>query len=1024
MPRYDAKRIEAHWQQYWETNQTFRTADTVPTGDAAKKPKLYVLDMFPYPSGSGLHVGHPEGYTATDIVCRYARMKGKNVLHPMGWDAFGLPAEEHAVKTGTHPRETTEQNIATFKRQLKMLGFSYDWTRELATTDPDYYRWTQWIFLQIFDTWYDADFVWTGPDGVQRKGKGRPIAELPIPEEILASGGCQPSGTTSEQSASEKSGETGIASYRPVDTGRSPEVEAAIRRYQDKHRLAYVSDAPVNWCPALGTVLANEEIIDGKSERGGHPVVRMPLKQWMLRITAYADRLASELDELDWSDSIKFMQRNWIGRSTGAEVDFRIERRGARSEEEPQASGGRQPSGTTTAFETWKTSRQSTGFPRDPESDVIRVYTTRPDTLFGVTYMVLSPEHPLVAKITTDEQRSAVDEYIRKSSLKSDLDRTDLAKEKTGVFTGGYAINPVNGEQIAVWIADYVLISYGTGAIMAVPAHDERDYEFAKAFSIAITQVVAPAPGSGHIVDLENAAFTETGVAVNSGKYDGLSTADFKSQISNHLSQAGLGKEAVNYRLRDWLFSRQRYWGEPFPIWHELDSEGNPTGLMRADTAESLPVLHPHMDDFKPTGTPEPMLAKATPEWLFKTDTDGVKLKRETNSMPQWAGSCWYYLRFCDNKNSDKFIDPAKEKYWLPVDLYIGGAEHAVLHLLYSRFWHKVLFDRGHVSGPEPFQKLVNQGMILGDTDYSVSPEVFERHRAVFEGMGLKPLVLKTDDAEIVALRNPSEDPDAYRPLTEDQVTKEKGKAHLKGTDIELTGRTDKMSKSRKNVVNPDHVVKDYGADALRLYEMFMGPLEQVKPWQMNGVEGVYRFLGRVWRLMIDDRAESVILSAGVVDSVPPVDQLRILHKTIKAVTDDIDRLAFNTAISRMMEFTNFMSGQETRSKSVLEQFILLLNPFAPHIAEELWQALGHSITLTYEPWPSYDPALLIEDTVEVPVQVNGKVRAKIIVPANSDAAALEAAARADETVQKNLEGKTVVKVVAVPGRLLNFVMK
>ncbi len=1024
MPRYDAKRIEAHWQQSWETNQTFRTEDTVPTGDAAKKPKLYVLDMFPYPSGSGLHVGHPEGYTATDIVCRYARMKGRHVLHPMGWDAFGLPAEEHAVKTGTHPRETTEQNIATFKRQLKMLGFSYDWTRELATTDPDYYRWTQWIFLQIFDTWYDADHVWTGPDGVQRKGKGRPIAELPIPDDILASGECQPSSTTSEPLASAQSVKTANASDRPVDTGRSPEVMEAIRRYQDKHRLAYVSDAPVNWCPALGTVLANEEIIDGKSERGGHPVVRMPLKQWMLRITAYADRLATELDELDWSDSIKFMQRNWIGRSTGAEVDFRIEPHGAMSEEESQARDGRQPSGTPAEFETWKATRQSNGFPRDPEFDVIRVYTTRPDTLFGVTYMVLSPEHALVQKITTEGQRPAVAEYIRKSSLKSDLDRTDLAKEKTGVFTGGYALNPVNGARVPVWIADYVLISYGTGAIMAVPGHDERDYEFAKTFGLTIRQVVAPPLSSGHIVDLGNAAFTEIGVATNSGKYDGLSTADFKCQISNHLSQAGLGKEAVNYRLRDWLFSRQRYWGEPFPIWHELDADGNPTGLMRADTAESLPVLHPHMDDFKPTGTPEPMLAKATPEWLFKTAADGVKLKRETNSMPQWAGSCWYYLRFCDNKNSDKFIDPAKEKYWLPVDLYIGGAEHAVLHLLYSRFWHKVLFDRGHVSSPEPFQKLVNQGMILGDTDYSVSPEVFARQRAVFEGMGLIPLVLKTDDAEIVALRNPADDPDAYRPLTEDQVTKEKGKAHLKGTEIELTGRTDKMSKSRKNVVNPDHVVKDYGADALRLYEMFMGPLEQVKPWQMNGVEGVYRFLGRVWRLLIDDRAEAVILSAAVVDTAPAEDQLRILHKTIKAVTDDIDRLAFNTAISRMMEFTNFMSGQETRSKAVLEPFVLLLNPFAPHIAEELWHALGHSTTLTYVPWPSYDPALLVEDTVEVPVQINGKVRAKIIVPANSDAAALEAAARAEEIVQKNLEGKTVVKVVAVPGRLLNFVVK
>jgi len=889
MPRYDFKPVESRWQQYWDENQTFRTEDAV-----SEKKKLYVLDMFPYPSGSGLHVGHPEGYTATDIVCRYSRMKGLNVLHPMGWDAFGLPAEEHAVKTGTHPRETTELNIATFKRQLKMLGFSYDWERELSTTDVDYYRWTQWIFLQIFDTWYDPDFEWTGPDGVKRKGKGRPISELPIPSEI--------SNLKSQIERSE-----------------------AVRRYQDKHRLAYVSDAPVNWCPALGTVLANEEIIDGKSERGGHPVVRMPLKQWMLRITAYADRLASELDPLTWSEAIKLMQRNWIGRSVGAEVDFKI-----------------------VPSENLK--------PQTANLPSIRVYTTRPDTLFGVTYMVLAPEHPLVDKITRPEQKAAVEEYRTKASLKSDLDRTDLAKDKTGVFTGGCAINPVNGEKVPVWIADYVLISYGTGAIMAVPAHDERDYEFAKTFGIEIRQVVGPAPGSGHVADIDNSAFTETGTAINSGKYDGLATADFKSQITKDLTAAGLGKEAVNYRLRDWLFSRQRYWGEPFPIWHELDADGNPTGLMRADSAESLPVLHPHMEDFKPTGTPEPMLAKATPEWLFKTDTDGVKLKRETNSMPQWAGSCWYYLRFCDNKNSTNFIDPAKEKYWLPVDLYIGGAEHAVLHLLYSRFWHKVLFDRGHVSTPEPFQKLVNQGMILGEPDEN--------------------------------------------------------------------GKAEKMSKSRGNVINPDDIVRDYGADSLRLYEMFMGPLEQTKPWQMSGVEGVYRFLGRVWRMIIDERSETVKLADAVVDAAPSDEQLRVLHKTIKAVTDDIDRLSFNTAISRMMEFSNFMSSQEARPKLVLSQFVQLLSPFAPHIAEELWNILGHPNTLAYEPWPTYDPALLVEDSVEIPVSVNGKLRAKIVVAAQCDATSLEAAARADEQVQKNLEGKTIVKVVAVPGRMVNFVVK
>jgi leucyl-tRNA synthetase len=943
MPRYDYKPIEARWQQYWDEQQTFCTEDAV-----SEKKKLYVLDMFPYPSGSGLHVGHPEGYTATDIVCRYSRMKGLNVLHPMGWDAFGLPAEEHAVKTGTHPRITTEQNIATFKRQLKMLGFSYDWTRELATTDPDYYRWTQWIFLQIYDTWYDPDYVWTGPDGVERRGKGRPISELPIPPEILnaAANTAPSSGLTATYSP--EAGEKGKAKGGMATT-------EAVRRYQDKHRLAYVSEAPVNWCPALGTVLANEEIVDGKSERGGHPVVRMPLKQWMLRITAYADRLASELDSLTWSESIKYMQRNWIGRSVGAEVDFRINgdsASGSASDLRPGTLSETSEAGIALV----RLTSDRSPFPKEPDADTIRVYTTRPDTLFGVTYMVLAPEHSLVPRLTTAEQRPAVDEYIRRASLKSDLDRTDLAKEKTGVFTGGYAINPVNGEKVPVWIADYVLISYGTGAIMAVPAHDERDYEFAKTFSVPIRQVVAPAPGSGHVPDLEKAAFVEIGVAVNSGKYDGLATADFKAQITKDLEAAGWGKQAVNYRLRDWLFSRQRYWGEPFPIWHELDADGNPTGLMQSDSVESLPVLHPHMEDFKPKGSPEPMLAKAPDEWLYRTDSDGVKLKRETNSMPQWAGSCWYYLRFCDNKNSNAFIDPEKEKYWLPVDLYIGGAEHAVLHLLYSRFWHKVLFDRGQVSTPEPFQKLVNQGMILGEPDEN--------------------------------------------------------------------GKAEKMSKSRGNVINPDDIVKEYGADSLRLYEMFMGPLEQTKPWQMSGVEGVYRFLGRVWRMIVDERAETLKLSDAVTDAQATDEQLRVLHRTIKAVTDDIDRLSFNTAISRMMEFTNFMSGQESRPKAVLSQFVLLLSPFAPHIAEELWSVLGHPQTLAYEPWPDCDPAYLVEDSVEIPVQFNGKLRSKIVVPAQHDAAALEAAARADEVVGKNLDGKTVIKVVAVPGRMINFVVK
>ncbi|MEZ6123924.1 MAG: class I tRNA ligase family protein [Planctomycetaceae bacterium] len=602
MPRYDFKSIESTWQQFWEQNETFK-AEPLDCG----KPKMYALDMFPYPSGSGLHVGHPEGYTATDIVCRYQRMNGKNVLHPMGWDSFGLPAEEHAVKTGTHPRETTEQNIATFKRQLKMLGFSYDWSRELATTDPDYYRWTQWIFLQLFDTWYDAELEWVGPDGKTRTGKGRPISELPIPDNVKASG------------------------------------DEAVRRYQDKHRLAYISYAPVNWCPALGTVLANEEIIDGKSERGGHPVERLPLQQWMLRITAYADRLAQELDDLDWSESIKLLQRNWIGRSTGAEVDFYIG--------SSESAGGDKSCVTGSAsadFEGWKATRASSGFPQEPGDDVLRVYTTRPDTLYGATYMVIAPEHPFVDRLTTDEQKNAVAAYVKSASLKSDLDRTELAKDKTGVFTGSYAINPVNGERIPIWIADYVLISYGTGAIMAVPAHDERDWEFAVKFGIPIVQVVAPS-GDGELTqsredakgnkapdDLRDSAplretpsevFTGKGVAINSGEFNGTPTDEFKSLISSRLTEQGLGKAAVNYKLRDWLFSRQRYWGEPFPIWHELDADGKPTGLMRTEEIADLPVLHPHLEDFKPSGTPEPMLAKAPQDWLFKTAEDGTKLE-------------------------------------------------------------------------------------------------------------------------------------------------------------------------------------------------------------------------------------------------------------------------------------------------------------------------------------------------------------------------------------------------------------
>ena len=915
MPRYNHATIEPKWQAYWDQHQTF----AAPRMPAPGRAKLYALDMFPYPSGDGLHVGHPEGYTATDIVCRAARMQGRSVMHPMGFDAFGLPAEEHAIKTGVHPRAETQRNIETFRRQLKSLGFSYDWGRELATTDPDYVRWTQWIFLQIYDTWFDAD-----------QQRGRPIRELPIPEDVRAAG------------------------------------EDAVRAYQDEHRLAYQTEAPVNWCPALGTVLANEEVKDGKSERGDHPVVRMPLRQWMLRITAYADRLEKDLEALDWSEGIKALQRNWIGRSTGAEVDFYVGSVGLSLRE-------RQHLAERDDYTEWRHRRQASGFPRKPDDDVLRIYTTRPDTLFGATYMVIAPEHPFVERLTTQEHAAAVKAYCEAAARKSELDRTELAKGKSGVFTGSFAINPVNGEPIPIWVADYVLISYGTGAIMAVPAHDERDFEFAQQFGLPIRAVVDPGDALPAAEREEVLAgkrcFVGEGVAINSGKYNGLTTAKFKEKITADLAQQGLGRQAVNYKLRDWLFSRQRFWGEPFPILHELDASGKPTGRARAVPEEDLPVDLPHLEDFKPrqcsplapraehhlaerddyTG-PEPPLDKAPEDWLYPV-IDGKRYKRETNTMPQWAGSCWYYLRFLDPKKQRVAVDPAVERAWMPVDLYVGGAEHAVLHLLYARFWHKVLYDRGVVSTPEPFQKLVNQGMILGENN-------------------------------------------------------------------------EKMSKSRGNVINPDAIVAEYGADSLRLYEMFMGPLEASKPWSMQGVNGVFGFLNRVWRLVIDERADAVRLNPAIVDRPPTAEDNRVLHRTIGVVTDHIAGLAFNTAISRMMEFTNYFTTATERPRAVMEQFVLLLSPFAPHIAEELWQALGHTKTLAYEPWPKFDPALAKEDTVEIPVQINGKVRSKVIVPTGAGAAALEAAARADERIAGLLRGKQIVKVIPVPGRLISFVVK
>lgn len=857
---YDFGQIEKKWQDYWLANKTFRTPDG-SDADAAGKPKYYVLDMFPYPSGAGLHVGHPEGYTASDIVARFKRMKGFNVLHPIGWDAFGLPAEQYAVQTGTHPAATTQKNIANMRRQIQALGFSYDWDRQVDTTDIGYYKWTQWIFLKFFNSWFD--------DAQQ---KARPIEELPIPDEIKAQG------------------------------------DEAVRNYIDSQRLAYESHAPVNWCPALGTVLANEEVVGGVSERGGHPVIRKPMRQWMLRITKFAERLLDGLDELDWTESIKKLQQDWIGKSVGAEVDFVIATEGT----------------------------------ENTERNKIRVFTTRPDTLFGATYMVMAPEHKLVDEITTPEYKDAVKRFRDEAARKSDLDRTDMSKDKTGQFTGAYAINPVNGEKIPIWISDYVLISYGTGAIMSVPAHDERDFEFAKKFDLPIIQVVRPDdPELAKEAAAERLCFSGDGTAINSGQFDGLSTPEFKKKITMWLQEQGLGQKAVNYKLRDWLFSRQRYWGEPFPILH---AEG---GRVFAMDESELPLGLPEMADYKPTDTGAPPLAKAT-DWVNVTLPDGSKARRETNTMPQWAGSCWYYLRYTDPKNDNVAFDPEKEKYWLPVDLYIGGAEHAVLHLLYSRFWHKLLYDLGYVASPEPFKKLVNQGMILGEDNQ-------------------------------------------------------------------------KMSKSRGNVINPDAVIEEYGADSMRLYEMFMGPLEATKPWSMQGVEGVHRFLGKAWRMVVD--TETGELNAAVQEAVADEETTRLLHQTIKKVAGDIEGFGFNTAISQMMIFVNHLTRQSVRPKSVIETFVLLLSPFAPHIAEELWQRLGHSESLAYAPWPTFDEALCKENEIELAVQVLGKIKDKIVVPADADEAAIRQTAMASEKVQAALDGKTPKKIIVIKSRLVNIVV-
>ncbi|HEC2170007.1 TPA: leucine--tRNA ligase [Staphylococcus delphini] len=801
---YNHQEVEKKWQTYWLENKTFKTEDNIG------QKKFYALDMFPYPSGAGLHVGHPEGYTATDILSRYKRMQGYNVLHPMGWDAFGLPAEQYALDTGNDPAEFTKRNIQTFKRQIQELGFSYDWDREVSTTDPEYYKWTQWIFIQLY-----------------KKG------------------------------------------------------------------LAYIDEIPVNWCEALGTVLSNEEVVDGVSERGGYPVVRRPMKQWVLKITEYADRLLEDLDTLDWPESIKDMQRNWIGRSEGAKVNFKVEN-----------------------IDT-----------------PIEVFTTRPDTIYGATFLVLSPEHALVNRITTPQQYEKVKHYQDEAAKKSDLERTDLAKEKTGVFTGAYAIHPFTGEQVPIWIADYVLASYGTGAVMAVPAHDERDYEFATTFDLPIVTVIEN--------DADAPYYTGDGAHVQSGELDGLNNEAAIAKAIELLEAKGLGEKKVNYKLRDWLFSRQRYWGEPIPIIHWED------GSMTTVPENELPLLLPKTDEIKPSGTGESPLANID-EFVNVVDPEtGMKGRRETNTMPQWAGSCWYYLRYIDPKNDQMLADPEKLKHWLPVDLYIGGVEHAVLHLLYARFWHKVLYDLGVVPTSEPFQKLFNQGMILGEGN-------------------------------------------------------------------------EKMSKSKGNVVNPDDIVRSHGADTLRLYEMFMGPLEASIAWSENGLDGSRRFLDRVWRLFVtEDSQPTDKLVEGDTATLQTV-----YHQTVKKVTEDFESLSFNTAISQLMVFINECYKADTISKAYAEGFVKMLAPIAPHIGEELWSILGHDTTITYQPWPSFDPSLLEEDVVEIVVQVNGKVRAKIEIPKDMSKADMEATALANDNIKAAIEGKDVKKVIAVPQKLVNIVAK
>jgi leucyl-tRNA synthetase len=966
---YNFTAIEKKWQQHWLENKTFAALDPA---DAVGMRKAYILDMFPYPSGTGLHVGHPEGYTATDIVSRYLRAQGYNVLHPMGWDAFGLPAEQYAIKNGVHPAATTQTNIGTFRRQIQALGLSYDWDREVDTTDPGYYKWTQWIFLQLFNSYFD-------PVDNKAKPISHLIAELQNDNYVVAPDGSVHINPT-QSGMEEIGGEIRVERlWRELSP---PEQRDVI----DGQRLAYMDEIPVNWCPGLGTVLANEEVIDGKSEVGGFPVERRPLRQWMLRITAYSDRLIDDLSTLEWPESLKEMQRNWIGKSIGAEVDFAIS----------------PPEDTTTSIDRIREVRE------DAEDELaITVFTTRPDTLYGATYMVLAPEHELVDRITPPPHRESVEAYRTMIAGKSDRDRMAETKEKTGVFTGAYAINPVNDEKIPIYIADYVLMGYGTGAIMAVPAHDERDFEFAKKFGIAMKYVVKPINGEPPA----DQSFVGEGIAINSPLIDGLTTEAAKTKIIADLEAEGVAYKSVKYKLRDWLFSRQRYWGEPFPI--VLDEEGNAYDISETE----LPLTLPEVVDFKPTGTPEPPLGKVT-DWI-KYERDGKSFTRETNTMPQWAGSCWYYLRYIDPKNKERFVDPEKEKYWMPVDLYVGGVEHAVLHLLYARFWHKVLFDLGHVSTPEPFGRLVNQGIILGEMEFHVFADSTGKNVSVADVKEIDEEAT-SDGTRAVARHRKTGEALIGQRIDEDQVTKSgEGYALKSDPSIRVDARSFKMSKSRGNVINPDVIVRDYGADTFRLYEMYLGPLEQQKPWNTRDIVGMSRFLASVHRNLIgEEGAASRIQTAPIPQ---PLD--RMMHRAIKKVADDIVGLRFNVAIAELIKLNNELTHLPAISREFAENFTLLLAPFAPHLAEELWLHLGHHKSLARRPWPSYDPAKLVESTLEIPVQVNGKLRDKITVDAGASETDVLSKAAAAEKVVPWLAGKPIKKQLYVPKKLVNFVV-